>query len=188
MSVLLETPSELLTVEFAVATVVHAAEHSAEATDAVGTSLLEDDEYLVEHLEGRFSGDAEDGVHVGAVAGAASGEGRRELLVVELPIVVQVVLAEEVFDLQVPEHATQSLQGLLELCWLNGAKALKIEMLEDLFHCLALVIISVSALTNLLENDGFNLGNAFSRDIDLASAETPGLQDSFDKVVVLLSW
>ena len=140
MSVLLEAPRELLAIKLSIFAVVHSAENAAEPTDPVGASLLQDDEDFVENLMGRLSGDSEDRVNVGAVATAASGEGRSELLVIELPVAVLVIAAEQVLKLDVLENASERLKSLLELARLDGAVTIEIEVLENLLDGLALIV------------------------------------------------
>lgn len=140
MPVLLEAPRELLAIKLSIFAVVHSAENSAEATDPVGASLLQDDEDFVEDLMGRLSGDSEDRVNVGAVAASASGESRSELLVIKLPVSVLVIAAEQVLKFDVLENASERLKSLLELARLDGAVTIQIEVLENLLDGLALIV------------------------------------------------
>jgi homoaconitase/3-isopropylmalate dehydratase large subunit len=60
-------------------------------------------------------------------------------------------------------------------------------MLEDFLNSFSLIIRPVSALSDFLEYDRFDLINSGRSDEDLAGTETPGLQNSINKVIIFLS-
>jgi len=186
VAVLLETPHELMSVHSLVTVVVHAAEHNSETADAVSTSALESIEDLLEDLVRGLSSDSEAGVDVGVVARSLNGEPVGEFFVVELAVVILVVLAEDGLELVVLEEAADSLESFLELRGLDGAVAIQVEVLEDSTHGLSLVVGTVGALANFLENDVFELGKARSGHVGDVGVNAPSLEDHVDEVVLLL--
>jgi hypothetical protein len=68
VAVLFEAPSEFLAIKFSISAVVHASENSAKTADTISTSLLENNEDLVENLIGRLSVDAKDRVDIRVVS------------------------------------------------------------------------------------------------------------------------
>lgn len=95
-------------------------------------------------------------------------------------------MVEESGHLVGGENATESLEGAGELFHLNSSEAIKVEMLEDAVGSLTFIIGAVSALTNLLKNDVFELGNAARVNISDASGKTPGLDNGVAEVGLAL--
>lgn len=61
-------------------------------------------------------------------------------------------------------------------------------MLEDLADGLSLVISAVCSLSNLLEDNIFDLGETLGVDGHSSAFKTPRLQDDGDEVVLLVDW
>jgi len=186
VTVLTETPHELIAVHLAITVVVHAAENYSEATDAVGTTSLKSIQNLLKNLIRRLSGDTENGIDVGVVAAATDGEPGGELLVVKLVVAVLIVLGEKSALLELGESTAHGLKSTGEFRELNSAEAVQVEMLEDLANGLALVIGSVSSLSDLLEDDVLDLSETGSVDSDSGALKTPNLKDRLDEVALLV--
>lgn len=84
------------------------------------------------------------------------------------------------------ESASEGLESLSEFTDFDGTVTVEVEVLEDLLDGSAFVLGSVGALTDLLEDDVNALGTAGVRDGGLVRAESPGLDDHIDEVVLLL--
>jgi hypothetical protein len=108
-----------------------------------------------------------------------------EFLIVELSVSVGIESGEVAMQLDVMEDAAEGLKSLLGFTKLDEAVAIKVEMLEDLLHSLALVI-TMGALSDLLENDNLDLLHCRG-DMQLVSREASSLQDKINEVIVLLS-
>ena len=61
-------------------------------------------------------------------------------------------------------------------------------MLEDLADGFALIVGAVSSLSDLLEDDVFDLGETLCADGHCRALKTPRLQNSRDEVVLLVDW
>ena len=84
------------------------------------------------------------------------------------------------------ESASEGLESLSEFTDFDGSETVEIEVLEDLLDGSAFVFGSVSALTDLLEDDINAFRAAGVRDGSLVGVESPGLDDHIDEVVLLL--
>jgi hypothetical protein len=188
VAVLLETPHELSTVHFAVTVIVHASEDDAQAADTVHATRLEHIQDLAEDLIGWLTSHAERWVDVGVVSGAHHGEKGRELLVVKFAIARLVILAEERLQLEVLKGTADSLESLLELRELDSAVAFQVEVFEELASSLSFVVSSVSALTDFLEDDVFELLLAIAGDLNDLGRDVPCLQDHIDEIRLFLYW
>ena len=186
VAVLTETPHEFIAVHLAVTVVVHAAEDNAETADAMGTTGLESIKNLLENLIRGLTLDAEDGVDIGVVAATTDGEPAGELLVVKLAVAVLVVLVEDGAALELREGTAHRLECAAELREADGTEAIEIKVLEDFTHSLALIICTVGALSDLLEDDILKFSKASSVDGDSSALHAPGLQDGGDEVGVLV--
>lgn len=94
MTVLTETPHELVAVHLLVTIVIHATEDNSETTDTVGATRLHCVQNLLKNLIGRFALDSKHWVDVGVVATATNSEPSGKLLVVELIVAILVILGE----------------------------------------------------------------------------------------------
>ena len=186
VAILSETPHELVAVHLAVTVVVHAAENNSEATDAVSATALQGVKNLLKHLIRGLALNTEDWVDVGVVAATTDGEPARELLVVELGVTVLVVLVEDSTALELRESAAHRLECAAELTEADSVHAIKVEMLKDLANGLALVVCTVGALPDLLEDDILELSEAGGVDGDGCALHAPGLQKSDDEVAILV--
>jgi len=158
VAIFAEAPLELVAVELLVAVVVHASEDVSESTDAMGTAGLEGVADFGEDLEWGLTVATEGGVHVGVVAGSADSEHSREFFIIEATVAVLILAAEDSVELEVLEGASESFEGLSELCGLDCAKTVTVKVLEDLFNSSSLIFGAMGALTHLLEDTVLELG------------------------------
>jgi len=84
------------------------------------------------------------------------------------------------------ESASKGLEGLSEFTNFDGTETVEIEVLEDLLYGSAFVFGSMSALTDLFEDNVNAFATAGVADGGLIRAEAPGLDDTIDEVVFLL--
>jgi hypothetical protein len=84
------------------------------------------------------------------------------------------------------ESASNGLEGLSEFTDFDGTEAIEVEVLEDLLDGSALILSTVGALADLLEDNVNALGTAGVRNSSLVGGETPGLDDHVDEVSFLL--
>jgi len=84
------------------------------------------------------------------------------------------------------ESASNSLESLSELSDLDGAETVEVKVLEDLPDSSALILSSVSALADLLEDDVNAFLTSGVAHSSLISSESPGLDDHVDEVSLLL--
>lgn len=84
------------------------------------------------------------------------------------------------------KSASEGLEGLSEFTDFDGTETVEIKVLEDLLDGSAFVFGSVSALTDLLEDNVNAFGTAGVANGGLIRAEAPGLDDHVDEVVLLL--
>ena len=108
MAVLFESPLELVSVKLSIAAVVHASEDYAESADPVNTSVLEDDEDLVDDLTRGLSGYTKYRIHIGVVTTALPRNEGCKLNVVKLAIVVGVEFPEKGLNLRIFEDTPKS--------------------------------------------------------------------------------
>ena len=187
MTILTETPHELIAVHLAIAIVVHATENETQSTDSICSTSLECVLDFFKHLVGGFALHAEDGVHVGVVSGATDSEPGRKLLVVELIVSVFIVLCEESALLVVWECAAHRLESLSELRVLNCAETVEIEVLEKFSNCFSFIIGSVGALADLFKNNVLDLGEACIVDCNGCALETPAFEDASNEPVLFVN-
>ena len=106
---------------------------------------------------GRLSLNTEDWVDVGVVTTSHSSNKLSELFIVNLAVAVSVKSLEETLELYFLKDATKSLKDLLKLVVLNCTETVEVKVLKDLLNSFPLIISSMSALSNLLENDSLKL-------------------------------
>jgi hypothetical protein len=171
-------------VELRVLVGVEAAEKRNQVAHAVRALRCEHLTDFVEHLLGSLADDAEDGVHVGVVAGAAQSVHSSELLEVKVARAVGVVFVEDSRELVGLESAADSLERFLELGGADNATAVQVKVLEEALDSLTFIVGTVSALTDLFEDHALKLAEAGSRHSILVSGEAPACRDSLSKVGV----
>jgi hypothetical protein len=97
-------------------------------------------------------------VDIGVVSAAFVGNPTSKLLEVNLSVAISVKLVEQGSQLVVVEDTADSFKSLFELLWANGSVAFQVKMFEDALRRLALIVSSVSALTDLFKNNCLDLG------------------------------
>ena len=162
MTVFAETPHELVAVHLAVTIVVHSAEDDAEAADAVTSTLFQYSEDLLQDLIGRLTGRSEDRVDIRVVTATTDGEPGRELLKVKFVIAITVIFVKESAHFKFGKSTAHGLESPGELVELDGAEAIKVEVLKYLAYGLSFVVGAMCSLSYLFKDDILNLTKAIS--------------------------
>lgn len=186
VAVFTEAPHEFIAVEFFVTVVIHASEDVSESTDSMGTSSFQSVSNFGEDLVWGLSAGTERGVNVRVVTGSTDGEHVSEFFIIKSAIAVFVKLTEDSVQFVGRKGASEGLKSFFKFCGLDSTETVEVEVFKDFLNSSAFIISSMSALTDLLENDIDNLVDTSRADLSLVGVKTPNLKDHIDEVVFFL--
>lgn len=113
---------------------------------------------LVDNLVRSFASDTKDWVNIWVVPAAFVRNPASEFLKVDLSVAVSVEFVEQSCQFVIAENTANRFECLFKLFRSNGSVAFQIKVLENALSSLALVVGTVSALTDLFKDNSFDLG------------------------------
>ena len=157
MTVFFQNPLQFVSVKLRICVWVVAFKKTNKAVNAWQSSCSQYLSDLVNNLVWSLASDTKDRVHIWVVSASFVGDPASEFLEVDLSVTVAVEFVEKSCQFVIVEDTANSFESLFKLLWSNGSIAFQVKMLENVLSSFALIVGSVSALTDLFENNSFNL-------------------------------